>query len=228
MEGSKQMSGEKMCSFCGEGRRIISVINNNTSVERKIYENENFYVTVSIGAIVEGHLLIIPKKHYLSMGELPQKLMCELKDLMDSISGILTKDYNMGVMAFEHGTGRNSDLSAASVIHAHMHLLPIPNTLLDVIEQYGCEIEQLDNISDLSQYAQRGESYLFYMDIDKKMYCIENSSLPSQFFRKVAAEKYDLGEWDWHKDYKIHNVIRTVERFSNFSERVNYNILAEA
>ena len=221
------MSNEKVCAFCGEGKKIISVVDNDTSVERKIYENNNFYVAVSIGAIVEGHLLIIPKKHYLSMGELPQKLMCELKKLMDSISSILVTDYNMGVMAFEHGTGRNADLSAASVIHAHMHLLPVPNTLLDVIEHYGCEIERLENISELSQYAQRGESYLFYMDIDKKMYCIESSSLPSQFFRKVVAEKFDLGEWDWRKDYKIQNVIRTVEKFRSFSERVNYNNLAE-
>lgn len=49
------------CKFCNEGNDIIPIMNQGRVLNRKLYDSEDFYVTVSVGALVEGHLLIIPK-----------------------------------------------------------------------------------------------------------------------------------------------------------------------
>lgn len=203
------------CRFCGEGKKIIAVVYKDSIVDRKVMETEHFYVTVSLGAMVEGHILIIPKEHFLSMGELPNTLMCELEYLMQMLQKVLHDEFQKDIIAFEHGTGNKSDLSAASVVHAHMHLLPVNESVMDYLVAYNCKVKELKKLSSLSSYAEKGESYLFYMDTNNKLYCVENEKLPSQFFRMVVAEKFSLGEWDWHKDNKIFNIVSTVERLRN-------------
>lgn len=213
------MSSE-VCGFCCEGARIIEAKYNGAPINRKLFETDNFYITVSIGAIVEGHLLVIPKQHYLSMGELPKELMEELKMIYQKLQNLLIYHYGMKVMAFEHGTGRKTDISAASVSHAHLHILPITDSLIEDIKKNDCLLRELDDFSDLSVYADSGKSYMFYIDVNQKMFCIENESLPSQFFRKLVAEKFDLGEWNWRKDYKEHNIYKTVEKLAKLREDI--------
>ena len=48
----------------------IKKFNDLVSYNVRLYETENFAVIPSLGSIVEGWLLIIPKKHYLSYGYL--------------------------------------------------------------------------------------------------------------------------------------------------------------
>ena len=94
------------CKFCGEGKYIIGISENDKQINRIIYENDNFYVMVSVGAIVAGHLLIIPKKHYLSMGELPNNLLKEMVYILNIFKKILKEQYRKEIIIFEHGTGK--------------------------------------------------------------------------------------------------------------------------
>lgn len=211
------------CRFCGAGEHAIEIKENNQKVNRKVFENNDFYVMVSIGAVVEGHLLIIPKKHYLNMGELPKNLMDDLVSLINSLKDFLHNQYCKAVIVFEHGTGCNAHTSAASVTHAHIHLTPVAESLLNDLKDFKCKVNPMDSYHELKKFADAGESYLLYQDIDEQLYSIKETGLPSQFFRKIISEKYDLGEWDWHKDYKQNNIIKTVKKiqYINIGENLD-------
>lgn len=71
------------CKFCGCGNRAIAIMKNNEVVNRKVYENDDFYVMISVGALVEGHMLIIPRYHCLSMGDLSEEHMKGLVNLIE-------------------------------------------------------------------------------------------------------------------------------------------------
>lgn len=205
------------CKFCNGGNDIIPIMNQGIVLNRKIYEDEKFYVSVSAGALFEGHLLIIPKKHYLSVGAFGQNVIEKFLHLQEGLIQILKQQYNKEVICFEHGTGKFAGTSGASVIHAHVHLLPVKDSLIPEIKMNGCIITSIGSVYDLQKCAESGESYIFYQDINRKLFMIEKKEKQSQFFRKLICDKYNLGEWDWHKDYKVDNIIKTIERFNTIT-----------
>ena len=198
------------CKFCETGHRITAIYNGETVVNRKIYENTNFYVTVSIGALTKGHILIIPQKHYLSMGILSSALQNDLSDLVFSLRKIMKKVYRKSIIAFEHGTGENTPMTSASVVHAHLHLLPIGISLLNCIQTHNYRLMKKENYNDFRSIAFKGKSYLLYQDIDEKLYSVEGDNFESQLFRKLICNELSLGDWDWRNDYREKNVIETV------------------
>lgn len=200
------------CKFCNEGNNIIPIRNQENILQRKIYEDDTFYVIVSVGALVEGHLLVIPKKHYLSAGEFEKNVMDQFLILKQKLIGILKKQYQKEVIAFEHGTGRFSKVSSASVIHAHVHLVPVDGSILPDIKKNASMVVMLDSMHDLKKCAESGKSYLFYQDVNGELYIVEKANAQSQFFRKLICDIYHYGEWDWHKDYSKNNMIKTVEK----------------
>lgn len=201
----------KKCSFCNNGENIIKIMKNDCVVKRILYENEYFYVTVSVGALVPGHLLIIPKTHYLSARDFSDELMDELLTLIKKLKAVLEKQYGKRVILFEHGTGCNAVTSAASVIHAHIHLVPIDDSLLPDVLKQGCEIRHLSALHNLKEITELGKSYIMYQDVDQRLYTIEKKFEQSQFFRKLICDKYQFGEWDWHKNCRVDYILTTVE-----------------
>lgn len=211
------------CKFCNEGKDIIPIMDEGVLLNRKLYEDENFYVVVSVGALVEGHVLIIPKEHYLSAGEFDNCIMEEFLSLHKRWTEVLKTLYGKEVISFEHGTGKDSLTSAASVIHAHVHLVPLADSLIPEIKKTDSRIKQIESFYDLQTCAESGESYIVYQDIDEKLYLIEKEEKQSQFFRRLISKKYNTGEWDWHKVYNEENIIKTVKKYNAYCGMVLIN-----
>lgn len=68
-----------MCVFCDIANKKIE-----TSV---VYENNNVMAFLDYEPINEGHILLISKKHYLDVDELPAEL---LKELMETSQKLVT------------------------------------------------------------------------------------------------------------------------------------------
>lgn len=63
----------KTCCLCS-----ISVADApRQSWDNPVFESRNFVVVPSLGSLVEGWMLLLPKKHLLSMGALPEELVAE-------------------------------------------------------------------------------------------------------------------------------------------------------
>lgn len=100
------------CVFC-------KIVNKKIKV-KIIYENKNFIAFPDANPRVEGHTLIIPKKHFINMMDLPNSLG---KDLMDVIKKVANKKLRLGFDGFN--ILQNNFPSAGQIVmHAHFHFLP--------------------------------------------------------------------------------------------------------
>lgn len=87
----------------------------------KVYEDENILAFLDIAPISKGHTLVIPKKHYNNLFEVPE-------DLGTAFIYALKK-VGQGIMKATGATGinvvMNNFASAGQVVpHAHWHLIP--------------------------------------------------------------------------------------------------------
>ena len=101
----------KNCIFCKIAKGEIPC--------HKIYEDENYLAFLDIAPVCEGHTLVIPKKHY--------HWVWEIEDL-DSFAAVIKK------IAKHYQKKTKNDFVASfvwglDVPHAHIHLLPDPQSL---------------------------------------------------------------------------------------------------
>ena len=95
---------------------IFCKISKGEILSAKVYEDANFFAFLDINPVLDGHLLIIPKKHVVWMQEADD----------ETISGIfkLTKKL---MLAVKNGTGCDYvqvSVAGTDVPHFHVHLIP--------------------------------------------------------------------------------------------------------
>ncbi|RLG09342.1 HIT family protein [Candidatus Pacearchaeota archaeon] len=101
------------CIFCKISKGEIS--------SQKIYENDNFFSIPDANPIVEGHSLIISKKHFKTILDLPNTLGAELLDCIKKTALKLIEDYH----ADGFNVLNNNFKSAGQIVeHFHVHVIP--------------------------------------------------------------------------------------------------------
>jgi len=103
---------EKDCIFCKIARKEIPT--------EKVYESKNFYAFPDKNPASRGHTLIIPKKHFVNIMDLPESLASEL---IDTIKEIAKKRIKEGAEGFNL-VMNNFPAAGQIVMHAHLHLIP--------------------------------------------------------------------------------------------------------
>ena len=87
----------------------------------KVFENEKFFAFLDIGPINKGHTLVIPKKHYKNLFDMPEE---ELKGYMEVIQKV-SKAVMKGVDADGVNINMSNESAAGQVVmHAHVHIIP--------------------------------------------------------------------------------------------------------
>lgn len=104
------------CIFC----KIVS----GAAPSRKIYEDEHTLAFLDIAQDVDGHIVVIPKKHVKSILDCDEETLCQLMRTVKKISNHLT-----GSCGYDGVNLLNaSDESAGqSVPHFHIHIIPRKN-----------------------------------------------------------------------------------------------------
>ncbi len=101
------------CIFC---RIIKGEIPSN-----KVYEDEQVFAFLDIAPVNPGHTLVIPKKHYKNIEEIPEDLLSNLMSVVKKVGlgvkkGLPSEGYNIGL---------NNDPVAGQVVsHLHFHIIP--------------------------------------------------------------------------------------------------------
>ncbi len=105
------------CIFC----KII----NGEIPSRKVYENDDVLVIMDVDPKVDGHSLIIPKKHITDLTELSNEDAVKLNEAAKFIAPKIADRVN--AKGFTVGVNYGD---SQAVKHYHMHILP--NFLLDI------------------------------------------------------------------------------------------------
>jgi histidine triad (HIT) family protein len=103
------------CSFC----KIIA----GKLPSNKIYENEKVlaFAPLKDGIIAKGHMLVIPKKHYADIYEIPQTELNSIMQAVKTIAQKLKEKYNAEGINVLHASGK---VAQQSCFHFHIHLIP--------------------------------------------------------------------------------------------------------
>ena len=107
------MAVDKGCVFCKIARGEIK--------SEFVAESDNFFAIRDGKPAAEGHSLIIPKKHFVTLLDIPDKLGNEMLEIIKRVSGYL--------MDRKLGDGfnlimNNLECAGQIVMHAHVHVIP--------------------------------------------------------------------------------------------------------
>ncbi|HIX77709.1 MAG TPA: HIT family protein [Candidatus Fusicatenibacter merdavium] len=86
-----------------------------------LYEDDDFRVILDQGPATKGHALILPKKHYANIYELPEELAARAMVLAKRMAGTMTEALNCDGFNLVQNNG---EAAGQTVFHFHMHLIP--------------------------------------------------------------------------------------------------------
>lgn len=99
------------CLFC----KII----NGEIPTLKLYEDELVMVIMDAYPNVDGHTLIIPKKHYDTFMDIPDDLLCHINSISKKYTNHIMERLNCKELSVHVNYGNSQKIK-----HYHMHLLP--------------------------------------------------------------------------------------------------------
>jgi diadenosine tetraphosphate (Ap4A) HIT family hydrolase len=150
----------------------------------------------SLGQIVEGYLLIVPKAHFISMAHLPDTLFSELIEVKEHIRTLLTDAYATP-LTFEHGPMSETERGGCCVDHAHFHVVPTNVDLLASL-QSRFQGHHILELTDVKQQLNKRVPYLYYETQAGVAYIFDAPVVESQFLRRQLAKEVGVpDEWDW-------------------------------
>ncbi len=97
------------CIFCHKENLTTSFV----------YEDDIVMAFMDIEPINEGHVLIVPKEHYLDADEIPDEVLSHLMLVSKKIIAALKKVYKPDGYAVMQNGGQFNDIG-----HYHMHIFP--------------------------------------------------------------------------------------------------------
>ena len=87
----------------------------------KVYEDKHSYAFLDIKPINPGHTLLVPKKHFANLYEMPDEVLANLAPTIKKLAIAVKK----AVGADGINIGMNNDAVAGQLVfHAHIHIMP--------------------------------------------------------------------------------------------------------
>jgi histidine triad (HIT) family protein len=134
---------EQSCAFC----RIVR----SESPATIIYEDEAVLAFLDIHPQNDGHTLVMPKKHYITIYEVPDEEVARIYLVAKKIACALKKSINCGGISI---TQHNESGAGQDIFHVHVHVIPryegqrlrtieeIPKANREVLEEIAKKIKQ--------------------------------------------------------------------------------------
>ena len=86
-----------------------------------VYEDKEVMAFLSIRPINEGHTLVIPKKHFENIYEIPDEELAHLFKVVKKVANAVKKGINAEGINIAQNNGR---AAGQVVFHLHVHIIP--------------------------------------------------------------------------------------------------------
>lgn len=97
------------CVFCHRDQIITDFV----------YEDDLVMAFMDMDPINEGHVLLVPKQHYLDVDEIPDDLLAHIMIVLKSIVKAIKQIYHPNGYSILQNGGRFNDVG-----HYHLHIFP--------------------------------------------------------------------------------------------------------
>lgn len=105
----------KDCIFC-------KIINKEISA-KIIAENDNAIAFLDAFPVTDGHVLVIPKKHYQDLGLCDEKSLIDVIKLVKQVSNDIECAKKLNPWGFNYLSNQGK-IAGQEVMHFHMHIIP--------------------------------------------------------------------------------------------------------
>jgi histidine triad (HIT) family protein len=86
-----------------------------------IYEDETVIAFLDIRPLYEGHMLVIPKKHYMDIFDIPEDQLSQVHKVTKQVSAAIKKATNSdGISIIQ----QNGKAAGQDIFHFHVHAVP--------------------------------------------------------------------------------------------------------
>lgn len=218
------------CDYCDERAGIETVYNQIYGQRnRMVCETRRFTVFPCMGQLREGHLLIASKKHVNAAGMLGRDAILELENVISAIGDFYQKQYQQGLLCFEHGVlNDEGSCGGCGIYHMHLHVLPasfeeFSKAIQQVRSQEGHIISSAEGLFDTRRYVERQKTYLFlsyHGEGTTPVSYIAHSRgnyFESQYMRKIICSVLGRTNWDWRSiTWKETEFFSTMEKCRAF------------
>lgn len=163
-----------------------------------------------IGPFCDGHLLVVSKEHAPSFAHLGHSISSELNSFIDAIVRLTSDRYGRTIV-FEHGAMSMTRRGGCCLVHAHMNVMPIPESLklVDLMSKYAHFSPA--QLGELIQFVDRDQPYLFFRCGQEGSYAASAPKGSSQLFRKAIASSIPGKMWDW-RDHPQAAIVRKMAK----------------
>jgi histidine triad (HIT) family protein len=102
------------CTFCKIARKEAPA--------SMVYEDEDVIAFMSIQPINVGHTLVVPKKHYESIYEIPEEEVAHLYKIVKKLAYAVKKAVDAeGIRIVQN----NGEAAGQVIFHMHVHIIPM-------------------------------------------------------------------------------------------------------
>ncbi len=92
---------------------------------RKVYEDENTLSFMDVAGDVDGHILVIPKKHVTNVLDCDKETLDQTIETVKKVANHLTEDCGYEGVNILNASGQPA---GQSVFHLHFHIIPRKST----------------------------------------------------------------------------------------------------
>jgi ATP adenylyltransferase len=212
------------CELCNQ----FSVKAGRDPWNEPLIASEHFMVIPSLGALVEGWVLIVPKEHYISMGALPTELQKEFDEIELKARHVLKTSYQKPIVAFEHGPSAAKHGTGCGVDHAHLHLVPTDCDLFSYVRPFvSPSLEwKICTRECLAAAYSAGMDYLFLQHEGEAPLMATAQDFGSQVFRKALSSFLGMeNQFSWREYPRYAIVKQTILTLTNMRDE---KILSES
>jgi len=87
----------------------------------KIYEDKRALAFLDINPVSKGHIVVVPKEHYLNMFDVPPDILKDLVVVSQKLAKISTEA--LGIKGYNF-TVNNGRVAGQVIDHLHFHIIP--------------------------------------------------------------------------------------------------------
>jgi len=189
-----------------------------------LYETENFFVMPTIGPMgIPGYVMVLSKKHYMGIGNIPIDLHPELSEVLNTTKKVIEQVYNCKPQIFEHGPRVCEVRGGGCLDHAHLHVVPGVDITKDLavdmmtqLKSFGqyYKVDRIEGFERMAELFQAQKSSYLFVESPNGLRIVSevNFHIPSQYIRRMIASRYKKPIWDWGVDKDIETVNTTIKQ----------------
>lgn len=200
-------------------RRFEALLSGSSSAlyDKPLLERDDWLVAPTVGAIVSGWLLVLPRKKLLSFRDWAKVGGPRPLSVVDEIRSYLGLEHN-DIIWFEHGPASANTVVGCGLDHAHIHILLKPSFSHDEFFERARSMSELNwrasSISDCYQQLPSLKSYFTAGSGEQAIWASDVEGAGSQFFRRVVASLADaMSDWDYRQFTNLQKIEETVSIF---------------